>query len=173
MNSGHRWEMVDHGDRCEGYCNDSDRCMINPIKIEEPDDYTSYCTVGGVDTGHSKQCASNKLAAYENVIFETYLIDSDDHCPEDGENKCVFKCEKDYHLKLNTSSSNANDRNTKKCYADCQLPWKTSTGGIIMIKHNETTGAYIDIHRPHPGSIMKEWMVKTIYLHLKNNGLIK
>ena len=30
-----------------------------------------------------------------------------------------------------------------------------------------------DIHRPHPGSIMKEWMVKTIYQHLKNNGFIK
>jgi hypothetical protein len=31
----------------------------------------------------------------------------------------------------------------------------------------------IGIHRPHPGSIMKEWMVKTIYQHLKNNGFIK
>ena len=29
------------------------------------------------------------------------------------------------------------------------------------------------IHRPHPGSIMREWMVKTIYQHLKNNGFIK
>jgi hypothetical protein len=37
----------------------------------------------------------------------------------------------------------------------------------------EETGVYIDIHRPHPGSIMKEWMIKAIYQHLKNNGLIK
>lgn len=38
---------------------------------------------------------------------------------------------------------------------------------------NESTGTYIDIHRPHPGSIMKEWMIKTIYLHLKSYGFIK
>jgi hypothetical protein len=47
MSSGYRWEMVDHGDTCERYCkNNEDRCMVNPIKIEKPDDYTSYCTVG-------------------------------------------------------------------------------------------------------------------------------
>ncbi len=143
MSSGYRWEMVDHGDTCERYCkNNEDRCMVNPIKIEKPDDYTSYCTVGWVDTGNSTQCASNKLSAYENVIFETYLIDSNDQCPEGQENKCVFKCNKDFHLRVNTSSSNSNDRNTKKCYADCELPWKTSTGGIIMVPHNTTTGAY-------------------------------
>jgi hypothetical protein len=33
-------------------------------------------------------------------------------------------------------------------------------------------GIYIDLHRPHPGSIMKQWMIKTIYDHLKNNDLI-
>jgi len=38
---------------------------------------------------------------------------------------------------------------------------------------NEQTGQYIDIHKPHPGSIMKEWMMKAIYQHLKSNGLIK
>ena len=26
---------------------------------------------------------------------------------------------------------------------------------------------------PHPGSIMKEWMIKVIYLHLKEHGHIK
>lgn len=31
---------------------------------------------------------------------------------------------------------------------------------------------YIDLHRPHPGSIMKEWMMKEIYRHLKNNKQI-
>ena len=38
---------------------------------------------------------------------------------------------------------------------------------------NEELGIYIDIHRPHSGSIMKEWMIKAIYLHLKSNGLLK
>ena len=50
---------------------------------------------------------------------------------------------------------------------------KGSTSGSRVRFKNEQTGAWIDIHRPHPGSIMKEWMVKTIYQHLKNNGLIK
>lgn len=50
---------------------------------------------------------------------------------------------------------------------------KGSTSGSRVRFKNEATGAYIDIHRPHPESIMKEWMVKVIYLHLKNNGLIK
>ena len=50
---------------------------------------------------------------------------------------------------------------------------KGSTSGSRVRFKNEQTGAYIDIHRPHPGSIMKEWMVKTIYQHLKNNGLIR
>jgi len=47
----------------------------------------------------------------------------------------------------------------------------TTSGSRVRFK-NESTGCYIDILRPHPGSIMKEWMVKTIYLHLKNNGFI-
>lgn len=50
---------------------------------------------------------------------------------------------------------------------------KGATSGSRVRFKNETTGLYIDIHRPHPGSIMKKWMVKTIYQHLKNNGLIK
>ena len=48
---------------------------------------------------------------------------------------------------------------------------KTS-GSRVRFKH-VLTGLYIDIHRPHPGSIMKEWMMKTIYRHLMENGLIK
>ena len=50
---------------------------------------------------------------------------------------------------------------------------KGATSGSRVRFKNESKGFYIDIHRPHPGSIMKEWMVKTIYQHLKNNGLIK
>ncbi len=49
---------------------------------------------------------------------------------------------------------------------------KGATSGSRVRFKNEKTGTYIDLHRPHPGSIMKEWMVKTIYQHLKNNGLI-
>ena len=47
----------------------------------------------------------------------------------------------------------------------------TTSGSRVRFK-NEAKGTYIDIHRPHPGRIMKEWMVKAIYQHLKINGLI-
>ncbi len=49
---------------------------------------------------------------------------------------------------------------------------KGATSGSRVRFKNETTGVYIDIHRPHPGSIMKEWMIKAIYQHLKEHGHI-
>lgn len=49
---------------------------------------------------------------------------------------------------------------------------KGATSGSRVRFKNESTGTYIDVHRPHPGSIMKEWMVKSIYQHLKSHGLI-
>lgn len=49
---------------------------------------------------------------------------------------------------------------------------KGATSGSRIRFKNEETGQYIDIHRPHAGSIMKAWMMKAIYQHLKNNGLI-
>lgn len=49
---------------------------------------------------------------------------------------------------------------------------KGATSGSRIRFKNEETGRYIDIHRPHPGSIMKEWMMKEVYMHLKNNDLI-
>ena len=49
---------------------------------------------------------------------------------------------------------------------------KGATSGSRIRFKNEETGQYIDIYRPHPGSIMKAWMMKAIYQHLKNNGLI-
>ena len=49
---------------------------------------------------------------------------------------------------------------------------KGATSGSRIRFKNEETGQYIDIHRPHPGSIMKAWMMKAIYQHLNNNGLI-
>ena len=49
---------------------------------------------------------------------------------------------------------------------------KGKTSGSRIRFKNDATGMFIDIHRPHPGSIMKEWMMKEIYRHLKNNRLI-
>ncbi len=49
---------------------------------------------------------------------------------------------------------------------------KGATSGSRVRFKNYETGAYIDIHRPHPGSIMKHWMIKNIYVHLTEKGLI-
>lgn len=59
-----------------------------------------------------------------------------------------------------------------KHFGYCEYTKGATSGSRVRFK-NEAMGTYIDIHRPHPGSIMKEWMVKTIYQHLKSNGLIK
>ena len=49
---------------------------------------------------------------------------------------------------------------------------KGATSGSRIRFKNEEKQEYIDLHRPHPGSIMKAWMIKTIYLHLKSKNLI-
>lgn len=49
---------------------------------------------------------------------------------------------------------------------------KGRTSGSRIRFKNEDLGIYIDLHKPHPGSIMKQWMMKAIYDHLKINDLI-
>lgn len=49
---------------------------------------------------------------------------------------------------------------------------KGATSGSRVRFKNDNDGAYIDIHKPHPGSIMKAWMMKLIYEHLKKNNRI-
>lgn len=51
--------------------------------------------------------------------------------------------------------------------------YKGATSGSRVRFRNVLNGAYVDIHRPHPGSIMKAWMMKTVFQHLKDNGLLK
>lgn len=50
---------------------------------------------------------------------------------------------------------------------------KGATSGSRIRFKNEETDQFIDIHRPHPGSIMKHWMMKAIYQHLLDRGLLK
>lgn len=50
---------------------------------------------------------------------------------------------------------------------------KGATSGSRVRFKNVQNGTYVDIHRPHPGSIMKAWMMKTVFQHLKDNGLLK
>ena len=49
---------------------------------------------------------------------------------------------------------------------------KGATSGSRVRFKNEVTGEYIDIHRPHPGSVMKEWMLNAVYQHLKSKNLL-
>ncbi len=48
---------------------------------------------------------------------------------------------------------------------------KGTTSGS-RIRFRKESGVYIDIHKPHPDSIMREWMMKAVFIHLKNNNLI-
>lgn len=57
-------------------------------------------------------------------------------------------------------------------YFDYRIDNKGATSGSRVSFKNTKTGVSINIHKPHPGSVMKEWMMKQIYLHLKNNSLI-
>ena len=136
--SNWRWEMIDHGTGCETLCDGEPHCMISAL-VSDVRSYTSYCTTNGVDTGHSHHCGGeeNILNKYENVLFETMLIDSEDQCPKPGstnwtENRCVFKCDGGYHLTWADENWNGG-----KCYKDCELPWDHTP-----IKHNETRIAY-------------------------------
>jgi hypothetical protein len=49
---------------------------------------------------------------------------------------------------------------------------KGKTSGSRIRFKNDALGIYVDLHKPHPGSIMKQWMMRTIYDHLKMNKLI-
>ncbi len=49
---------------------------------------------------------------------------------------------------------------------------KGATSGSRIRFKNESTGEYIDFHKPHPSSVMKGWMMKAIHRHLKDKGFI-
>ena len=51
------------------------------------------------------------------------------------------------------------------------LDTKGTTSGS-RIRFRKSAGVYIDIHRPHPDNTMRDWMMKAVYEHLKNNKLL-
>ena len=82
-------------------------------------------------------CYEDELEDYENVVFETSLIDSDTECPPTNENKCVYQCDEGYHLTGNVAGGNGS---TYRCYKDCEYEWADGTKQIL--KHNETVSGY-------------------------------
>ena len=128
-----KWELFDRGSKCSAQCWLSDDCLdAEPVEIEN-DSYASYC-LDNVDTGNAVMCFP-LVDNYENVVFESSLLDSDEECPEMRENKCIFRCKPNYHLTWNIAG---NDQSNLHCYVDCELPWNKN----IRIAQNETVEAY-------------------------------
>jgi hypothetical protein len=57
-------------------------------------------------------------------------------------------------------------------YFGYEIHNKGNTSGSRIRFINKDSGEFIDMHKPHPESIMKEWMMKKIYLYLMNKKLI-
>ena len=86
-------------DRPFGYCTDDD--FIDVVNA-------TNCDGSGAESLYSS-----------SVVFETSLIDSDDHCPTTWENRCVYKCNSGNHL-VEVSW-------TYKCQPNCQMHWADGT----------------------------------------------
>ena len=131
------WEMLDHWEACETSCNGNDRCKLIPDKpVEAPEDYTGYCTTWIVNIENATQCAPDLLNNYKNVVFETYLIDSEWDCPnpKDDNQKCAFKCNKDYHLTWDIAW---NKQDNVWCYKDCVWEGKKYTHNSIVTWYSQ------------------------------------
>lgn len=55
---------------------------------------------------------------------------------------------------------------------DYEVRNKGATSGSRIRFYNHKDGDYIDIHKPHPQSTMKMWMMREIYRHLKSKGVV-
>ncbi len=129
MNIWWRWEMLDQWNRCAQVCtNNSSRCLYNEnIEELEVADHSAQCVIfiPGLSTGNAEPCVSNTaLDSYKNVFFETSLIDSEDQCPNGGQNVCYYKCKSGYHLY------------EYQCKQDCEYQWYDWTVER-NIKHGE------------------------------------
>ena len=130
-----QWELLDYWDDCNTWCASRPYCYNNTTQSStiENNSYASYC-LDNVNTGHAVMCFP-VLDGYENVAFQSSLIDSDEECPDMRENKCIFRCEEWLHLTWNIAGNNQSDVH---CFADCKLPWDETK----KILHNETVEAY-------------------------------
>lgn len=57
-------------------------------------------------------------------------------------------------------------------YLNFRIDNKGRTSGSRISFTNNMTGESINLHKPHPGSVMKEWMMKQVYMYLKNSKLL-
>ena len=148
VNGKGKWELLDRWKICQDVCEiNAERCYNEMEKLEEPDPYTSYCSEG-VDTSNASPCTP-VWNSYNNVVFETSLIDADVACPTSAPNKCIYQCDKWYHLRYDETGKFPSNKNPNlKCFKDCNLvellwreEWK-SVWNNWVITHNDTVVAY-------------------------------
>ena len=132
-----KWELLDYGDRCEKLCSLSPVYCTQWNIDEWAADYTGFCTEWIVSTENAHMCNPEWLNLYKNVVFETYLIDSDDSCPSinSANNQCAFQCNEHYHLTWDQTWKRGG---VTMCFEDCKLPWDESQ----YAEHNEKITAY-------------------------------
>ena len=147
---GSKWEMLDRGQKCLDICAVSSDCIYEKDEeIPPKPDYKAFCTEW-VDTDGAELCFPDELSGYQNVIFETSLVDNGNCDMAKGENKCVYQCKSGYHLAKDiTQASNlGEDKGKIKCFKDCDLTellsddWKNEDWSPIILKHNQTITAY-------------------------------
>jgi hypothetical protein len=97
------WDLLDRSDVCVEACTTSGaNCGIFDLPMTEfTGQYQAICT-SGVDTKYASPCNPDEWTQYQNVFYETALIDAKDtgkQCPgNDNTNKCVYQCNSGYHL---------------------------------------------------------------------------
>ncbi len=50
---------------------------------------------------------------------------------------------------------------------------KGATSGSRVSFHNEITGHIIDLHKPHPGNVLKKYVIKKVIDNLKARGVLE
>ena len=133
-----KWTLLDHWRYCDSRCVTHSEYCIQVWQEEDPEwtvEYASFCTVWNVDTGNATMCNSEWVDAYKDVIFQTYLIDSEWICPDNKYNQCAYKCNAGSHLLEDKSGKY---HGTTACFKDCSLPWNEN----IKKKHNEVIIGY-------------------------------
>ena len=92
-----KWELLDRWSECEKKCHETGKCLVGDENNGEKDDYGAFCTEENIE--NAQLCFSEDLAMYENVVFETSVIDHNEACPSWNENKCIYKCNENARLR--------------------------------------------------------------------------
>ena len=135
--SSSTWELLDRWSICEDKCEKNSKCMFTPTENSRTGaDYTAFCT-GAVSTEHADRCTTWENQSYENVVFETVIIDVNEECPVSGHNKCVYRCNPGTTLTWG------------ECHQNCTLIWDDE----VIVPHGyhvdayNTTGAYCAVDK--------------------------